>query len=194
MKTNIFYNKNICIEVRKNPDGTLLLTNNGVDSIANAGSFIGGYGGVENFLSKCTEFEGTFEDFHAKWIIEQEERREHDKVIRENQKKREVERVSERAKLYKEEFDKLCKSGVIETTVDNIGIVLRYLNTCNWGSWNLPAMSISYTAHQYDCDGKTASTIKLDQPISDLDKGIENETMFVVGAPHGHLTRFRRIR
>ena len=40
------------------------------------------------------------------------------------------------------------------------------------------------------CDGKQATTIKLDQPI------VVNDvpgTMFEVGAPMGHLTKYRRI-
>jgi hypothetical protein len=194
MKTTIFSTSNICCEVKKNSDGTLLLTQNGIDSIPNAASYIGGYGGIEKFLAVCTEYDGSFDDFLIQWTADREERLKQNKDNRKAQQQRESERAAEQAKLHKEAFDVLAKSGVIETTVENIGIVLRYLNTQNWGSWTLPAMSVPYSAHQYDCDGKTASTITLDQPISDSERSVENETMFVVGAPHGHLTKYRRIR
>lgn len=47
-----------------------------------------------------------------------------------------------------------------------------------------------YQCNQYDCDGKTATTIKLDQPIS---VGGRMGTQFVYGAPRGHLEKCERI-
>lgn len=78
----------------------------------------------------------------------------------------------------------------IPTTYENIGIVLRYLNTSNCGGWKLPAMTIGYSCNQYDCDGKQASTMTLDNPIE-----IDGEMVdkFVVGAPLGHLTKYHRV-
>lgn len=82
------------------------------------------------------------------------------------------------------------ENGVIETTYENIGIVLRYLNTQNWGGWKLPKMTIGYACHQYDCDGKIATTMKLDEAIEVYDG--EKESMFQTGAPHGHLQKYCR--
>lgn len=91
------------------------------------------------------------------------------------------------------EYNELLKSQPIPATIENLQIVLRYLNTVNWGSWKLPVLTIGYSSNQYDCDGKTATTIKLDEPISDPERGIENQTMFQHGAPRGHLKNYQRI-
>ena len=83
---------------------------------------------------------------------------------------------------------------VIPATVDNIGIILRHLNSQNWGLWKLPALSIGYSAHQYDCDGKQATTITLDKPISDDDYNIKRERRFKVGGKRGHLSKYQALR
>ena len=98
------------------------------------------------------------------------------------------ERAIEDAKL-----QQMISEGNIPTTVENVRLVLAYLNQQNWGSWNLPKMTISYSAHQYDCDGCLATTIKLDKPISDENFGIENETMFKIGGKRGHLNKYRGL-
>lgn len=59
-----------------------------------------------------------------------------------------------------------------------------------WGVWNLPKMTVGYVCHQYDCDGKTATTIKLDTPVMFFEKP---ETMFVYGNPRGHLENYTKI-
>ena len=51
-------------------------------------------------------------------------------------------------------------------------------------------MTIGYTCNQYDCDGKTATTIKLDRPIEYYG---EQVSQFQHGAPSGHLRNYRRI-
>jgi hypothetical protein len=79
---------------------------------------------------------------------------------------------------------------VTETNADSVYVLLRKLNSENWGGWELPKMTIGYTCNQYDCDGKTATTIKLDSPIIVSD---EEGTMFQYGAPVGHLRKYRRI-
>lgn len=92
-----------------------------------------------------------------------------------------------------EAWDKLANLDVIQATVPNIRTLLLHLNEQNWGSWKLPTLSIGYSANQYDCDGKIASTIKLDKPISDKEWGIENETKFKVGGKRGHLNNYRPL-
>lgn len=80
--------------------------------------------------------------------------------------------------------------GVLESNVANIYLLLEYLNTQNWGGWKLPTMTIGYSCAQYDCDGKQATTIKLDEPI---DYDGEMQSWFEVGAPHRHLMKYQQI-
>jgi len=54
---------------------------------------------------------------------------------------------------------------VFDANIENIRRILLYLNSMNWGVWQLPKMTCGYSAHQYDCDGHQASTITLDKPI-----------------------------
>ena len=54
---------------------------------------------------------------------------------------------------------------VFDANLENIRRILLYLNSMNWGVWQLPKMTCGYSAHQYDCDGHQASTITLDKPI-----------------------------
>jgi hypothetical protein len=60
----------------------------------------------------------------------------------------------------------------------------------NWGAWQLPKMSIGYSAHQYDCDGQQASTITLDKPI---DYYGEKVSKFKVGGGRLHLTKYKFV-
>lgn len=81
--------------------------------------------------------------------------------------------------------------GVLESNFANIYLLLEYLNTQNWGGWELPKMTIGYSCAQYDCDGKQATTIKLDEPIEYDGKFLSK---FEVGAPHRHLMKYQKIR
>ncbi|MEP2668818.1 MAG: hypothetical protein ABJH04_07480 [Cyclobacteriaceae bacterium] len=100
----------------------------------------------------------------------------------------------EKEKIESEYNELLSANEVIPATVTNLCIILRYLNTVNWGVWRLPQMSISYSANQYDCDGVQATTITLDQPISDEDYGIKGKQKFMVGGKSGHLKNYQRLR
>lgn len=91
-------------------------------------------------------------------------------------------------------LNELIAAGPIPATVDNILLVLKKLNSENWGGWILPKLTIGYRANQYNCDGVTATTIELLKPISDDEWNIENETKFEYGAPNGHLAKYRRLR
>lgn len=114
--------------------------------------------------------------------------------------KRKEDRLSESAALKEKyeakraaEWAAIKDLAVIPATVDNIRIVLNHLNGSNWGGWNLPKMSIGYSAHQYDCDGIMAATITLDKPISCEDMGITNQKKFMVGGKSGHLVKYQRL-
>lgn len=89
-------------------------------------------------------------------------------------------------------LEAMISVGAIPTTVENVRLLLNWLNGQNWGGWKLPPMTIGYSAAQHDCDGSIATTIKLDSGISD-ENGLENETQFVVGAPRGYLNKYQRI-
>lgn len=79
----------------------------------------------------------------------------------------------------------------IPSTIENVKLVLQHLNSQNWGSWSLPKMSIGYSANQFDCEGKIASTMKLDKGISN--EFITNEKMFKIGGKRGHLNKYQSL-
>ena len=177
----------------ENPDGTLLITINKRDSIPNAGLFILQMGGVEAIKKRLQGDDLTLEqaeqwekDFYSNLMQRKKENREKRAKEREEKERIRLENIVNRYN------DLLTNSenGIIPTTYENIGIVLRYLNTRNWGGWDLPKMTIPYSCNQYDCDGKQASTMILAEPIEVYDG--EMATRFQVGAPHGHLIKYRR--
>lgn len=154
----------------------------GEEVFSDAGLFIMQLGGVEALLDKCKEVD----DLKA-WI---EDVNDKAKDVHEKAHARAMVRQKEIEAQRKAEYDRLFCGEVTDTNEETVGALLRYLNTQNWGLWHLPKMTIGYSCNQYDCDGKTATTIKLDEPIMVND---EPGTMFQVGAPHGHLTKYRRI-
>lgn len=167
--------------VEQNADGTLLITKTStMKPLGNAGSFIVSQGGIETILSKCKEV--TDEQFA--------EDRKQLLLRHEQAKQRSQELAMANRKSHEDEYNAVFNGDVVETTVENIRILLRYLNDINWGVWQLPSMTIGYSCHQYDCDGKTATTIKLDRPIEY--RG-EKVTQFQYGAPSGHLRNYCRI-
>ena len=79
---------------------------------------------------------------------------------------------------------------VFDANLENIRRILLYLNSMNWGVWQLPKMTCGYRAHQYDCDGHQASTITLDKPI---DYYGEKVSKFKVGGGRLHLTKYKFV-
>lgn len=182
--------------VIQNEDGSLFITTDGENSIPNAGSFIMGMGGIQGVLNRCTE-EITLDEFKVRAAARQAQRQyaiDHRGEILEAQRRREAEMQREREARYRALYDELLASaheGIIEATYENISIVLAFLNTCNWGSWNLPKMTIGGVFRQYDCDGKQATTLTLDRAI-DVDG--EKVSKFEFGAPRGHLMKYHACR
>ena len=101
--------------------------------------------------------------------------------------KKEIQRKIEAEKSLATKVEELKVEGIIPASLDNIATLLRWLNTENWGTWKLPALSVGYSAHQFDCDGKTATGIKLDEKI-------DGDYKFCVGAPRGYINSYRRLR
>ena len=162
--------------------GNIVLTDINGNKAENAGHIISSMGGKEKFLSLCEEGD------LAEAIAAKEERlrKEHEEVVAR----------SAEWKAYKEEQERIAREFVenalrsgepIEANIENIRMVLCYLNSMNWGLWQLPLMTIGYRCNQYDCDGVTATTIILDKPV-------DGHTHYKYGAPVGHLTKYTRIR
>lgn len=169
------------IEVRLNPDGTLFLTNDGINSIPNAGMFISAYGGIQAILDNAIDTDLTLEQL----INERNAQRQ--QAIQEQ-----VRTAQKQIEKIEQEYNQLLATSPngIETNIDNLYTVMRYLCTVNWGVWELPRMTIGYSAHQYDCDGHIAVTFQLDAPIEY--RGIQLHKI-AFNAPHLHLTAYTHI-
>jgi hypothetical protein len=77
-------------------------------------------------------------------------------------------------------------TSTIEATIDNIKVVGEYLRTQNWGTWTLPAMSVGYSASQYDCGGKTVVGFIFDESV-------EGHNKIAVGPARGYLEKYYHI-
>lgn len=176
--------KSRILVVNQNQDGSLLITHNN-KPIDNAGSFIVSLGGIEAVLARCTEC--TEEEFASVELLRRlKEKEKKDRAAASARQKQERAKVIEMA--YKEAFG---GQDAAETTISNIRLLLRYLNTMNWGMWQLPKMTVGYKCCQYDCDGKVATTITLDRPI---DYEGEMVTKFKTPSPRGHLRDYCTLR
>lgn len=80
---------------------------------------------------------------------------------------------------------------VFEANIDNIRRILKYLNSMNWGVWRLPNMSVGYSAHQYDDNGRNVTTISLDKPINYYGEIVSK---FKVGGSRNFLPKYRVVR
>jgi len=188
----IFQTNSSIYSVTQNENGTLNVVREYVsygyqwkkkgNPIQDAGMFINQQGGINGLLDKCRDVENLDEQINVRNVqLKAEHEAAHVAAM---------ERKAQREKNIEEEYRRLFCCEVTETNEETVGALLRYLNLHNWGLWHLPKMTIGYACHQYDCDGKQATTIKLDCPIM---VGDEPGTMFQVGAPHGHLMKYRRI-
>lgn len=144
-----------------------------------AAALIGSLGGVDKVLARCEEID----DLAA--LVEG--RNAVNIASRERQAAADAEKAQNKYLRISENYEKaFVGKEVVESTLGNIAILLKFLNTMNWGAWRLPAMTIGYSCHQYDCDGKIAVTIKLDEPVNGY-------TKLSYGAPRGHLTAYTNI-
>lgn len=144
-----------------------------------AALLIGSIGGVDKVLERCEEID----DLAA--LVEG--RNAANIASRERKAAAYAEKAQNKYLRISEDYEKaFVGKEVVESTLGNIAILLRFLNTMNWGAWELPAMTVGYSCHQYDCDGKIAVTIQLDEPVNGY-------TKLSYGAPRGHLTAYTNI-
>lgn len=90
----------------------------------------------------------------------------------------------------REAYEELTSKGAIDLSIENVRILLAYLNTMNWGIWTLPKANFSYSCAQYDCDGHRVTTIKL------IDAQIDGENKFAYceeNFPFGYLEKYTRL-
>lgn len=167
--------------VEQNPDGTLLITKTStMKPLENAGSFIVSQGGIDAILSKCKEVtDEQFLEDRKQLLMRNEQAKQHSQEL-----------ALANRKHHEQAYLSVFSGDTVEATVENIRILLCYLNDINWGVWQLPSMTIGYTCNQYDCDGKIATTLTLDTPIEY--RG-EQVTQFQHGAPSGHLRHYHRL-
>lgn len=179
--------KHTCI-VEKQEDGTLKLTNVDGTPTENAGMLIMSVGGIDKFWNLCIPDETRFQELIAQMKFSQSPEYKKIKAARAAAAQK---GKADRAATAFDELKKKC-GDVIPATYANIGVVLRYLNNSNWGTWNLPKMSVGYSAQQYDCDGKTATAMILDKKIIFDEESGEMSKKFCVGAPRGYLSKYTR--
>lgn len=144
-----------------------------------AAALIGSFGGVDKVLARYEEIDDLATLVEGRNVA--------NIASRERRAAADAEKAQNKYLRISEDYEKaFVGKEVVESTLGNIAILLKYLNTANWGVWRLPAMTIGYSCHQYDCDGKSAVTIKLDEPVNGY-------TKLSYGAPRGHLTAYTNI-
>lgn len=185
METRFWFSRNLRLTVDKfdEPvDGKLFrITQMDGTPFSNAGILIKS---CPNFWDHCL----TREQFDARVAAFEYTRTPE---YREEKKRREAEKLAIRYAESKEKLAELQeKYESIPVTEDNIRVVIRFLSSQNYGVWDLPKMEIGYSANQFDCDGKIATTMTFDKPIS-IDGRMCSK--FVVGAPAGYLTKYVRL-
>ena len=192
MKT--YQTKRVIYRIETNEDGTLAIyrefySTKNMDRwerdgrpYKNAGMMIAQAGGIEALLAACEEVE----DIDGMIATLNSEK----KAIRERANRERARQAQETADRAKNDYKKVFAGEVTETNIETIGVLLRYLNTINWGVWELPRMTVAYKCAQYDCEGRTATTIKLDSPI--LYEG-KMTNMFVYGNPRGYLDKYAQV-
>lgn len=164
--------------VEEDEEGGLIIYREG-QKLENTGLLIYNMGGVDKLLERCIEVE----DFDT-WLAERKEK--HSQMLK-RQMEVEMERELQWREEKRREFQELkSKFKVIPSTRENLRTVMAYLTTVNWGSWDLPSMTVGYRAHQYNCDGETAVTFQLNRPV-------DGKTKYQYGAPRGYLNKYHWI-
>lgn len=189
---NLFYcTKKKVYQITKNVNGTVTF----YPEEKNAGCIIMQRGGIAGFLENCIEDERSYEEILADRQLIAQKKREYREAMRLQSANAEHEAAAsaynEMLAKYGMRIGNIDKTVAIETTTENLYILMRYLRSVNWGLWRLPTLSQGYSAHQYECDGKLAVTITLNDGILSADSKLVKKLQY--GAPHGHLTDYVNI-
>ena len=163
-----------------NEDGSLNITKWG-EAYPFAGKLIQDMGGINELMKKSKKT-----DYVSFEQIKQER-----KTALQKAKEDQIKSTAVLREKITEKYNELTSLGVIPSTPENIRTVLKYLNTMNWGLWELPKMSIGYSCHQYDCEGHIVSTMTLDCPIEYC--GMMVNKFKHGNAPLGHLMNYTSI-
>lgn len=183
METRYYLSKNLNFKVERNEDGTLLLTDTQGNPYKDAGCLIKCQGGVEKFFSRCLD-----EETYRKRLELREYYNSKEYKAAQAQKKAEREAIA--AAAHQAAFQALPLP--IPVTYENIRIVLNYLRDYPYGGVQLPSMTVGYSFNMYDCDGHLAAAMILDDDL--IEDGENLGRRFVVGAPVGHLMKYKRCR
>lgn len=125
----------------------------------NAGQLIWQHGGPSEFLAKCVnderEYKEVADEFYGALRAEEKAKRQ---------------RIAERREALRaqcvNDYEALvAKYDTIPTTIENLRIVMHYLNSMNWGLWRLPKMDKAYSANQYQQGSGTITTLTFDESI-----------------------------
>ena len=191
MKNLFFCTKNKTYQITKNENGTVTF----FPEEKNAGMLIAQRGGIASFLSLCQEDERSYEEFAAAREEEKKAEQERKKATSQQRAKAEEEAIikayNELLAQYGMDINHIDKSVIVDATISNLYTIMRYMRVTNWGLWKLPTLSQGYYVHPYDCDGKAAVTITLDEGITDEDG--KNIKKLQYGAPMGHLNDYANI-
>lgn len=164
--------------------GKLFVSLDGQTSIPNAGIFIKNLGGVESLKAKCFSDPRSLIEIRTE-ILEKQ------KAAKEAAKNRAKIKAAEKEKASCERLKALLEcspNGVLKATEENIRVLARYLSATNYGLWNLPPMSVGYSANQYE---NGCVTIKFDSPI--IFEG-QKETRLAFGAKANELKTYTHVR
>ena len=189
---NLFYctKKNVYL-ITKNDEGTLTF----FPEEKNAGAIIMQRGGIQGFLAHCIEDERSYDEFCKDIQFVKQKQREYREAMRLQNADAEKNEVANayNAMLanYGMSIGNIDKFIEIDATRDNLYTLMRYLRTIPLSQWQLPKLSQGYTANQYDCEGKIAVTITLNQGLLSDDLKIVKKLQY--GAPMGHLTNYTNI-
>ena len=189
---NLYYctKKNVYL-ITKNDDGTLTF----FPEEKNTGAIIMQRGGIQGFLAHCIEDSRPYDEFKNDVQLVKQKQREYRDAMRLQNADAEKTAVANayNAMLanYGMSIGNIDKSIKIDATRDNLYTLMRYLRTIPLSQWQLPKLSQGYTANQYDCEGKIAVTITLNQGLLTDDLKIIKKLQY--GAPMGHLTNYTNI-
>lgn len=150
-----FYTKKSVYKISRRTDGYIEF----YPSTPNAGQLILQNGGISAFLAKCVDDERDYHDVAASFYKAIDDERK-------AKEKRKAEREEILRAQYLNDYAALTeKYDTIPATIENLRIVMHYLDSINFGLWRLPKMDKAYSANQYQHGSGTITTLTFDEGI-----------------------------